>query len=252
MIMVVEKFRAFTELFRYGERPLSYEKWEKLVLKYTERGIPLYRAPSTFTLTETFMKTFDEMLPVKNGKLDTSIQSEAVSKAEKRLEVGRGISSGPYGKHLLVEAKDSGYSEAKPEGSYLYRDPIPYEIGSIHTHPPDLNPMPSSMDVTRMVQGESLSIVVTPRKVVTLLRSSKTPFLPKRVDAENFMSQMAERKKKHILIFSPTTHKEKELEDLEDTKLWVTNYSDLSELDILSYEAKRGKPIFTRAYNYTR
>ena len=226
---------------------MSYEKWEKLVLKYEKKGIPLYRAPNTFTMNETFINTFDEMLPVKNGKLDTSIQSEAVSKAEKRLEVGRGISSGPYGTHLIVDARDSGYSEAKPEGSYLYRDPTPYEIGSIHTHPPGLDPMPSSIDVTRMIQGEPLSMVVSPRKVVTLMRSNKTPFYPKLAEAEDYMSQMAERKNKHVLIFSSDAEKKGET---KKEKVWVTNYADLYDLNILSYEAKRGKTIFTRTLAY--
>ena len=241
----MEKFRAFREWFRYGERTASFEKWEKLIVRH-KGGMPFHRAPQSFTMTDTFMKAFDEMLPVKDGKLDTSIENEAVDKATKRLEVGRGITCGPGGKHLTVETKDSGRSEAKPEGSYLFRDPVPFEVGSVHTHPPGLSIMPSSPDVCRILQGEAVSIVVSPKKVVTLVRSDKTPFHPERAKAEKVMSEMGKKKSKQILVFSASPEKTDKDDPMKGKEVWSTSYADLSDLYIISYEAKRGKNIFVR------
>lgn len=230
----MEVLRSLKDIVIYGRKPIGWTEWRRMFIEGRKKGVDSQLAPKMFYMSQDLLEVFDEMLPAKKGRVDTSRESEASKKALMGLEVARGLVVDFFGKSLLVQSVNDGDSSLTSRGSSVTRSVKLGEIGEIHTHPRDI--MPSSTDIGNILIGDfSTEIIVTPRRVIVLFRSLETPVFQFKPMVEGYLTQMGASKSK---IERPSLNKEE--------NLWTVSYQDLSELKILGYEGKRGQRVFIR------
>ena len=230
----MESLRNLIDIIKYHHKPTSWTDWRRMVIKGQISGIDRQLAPKMFYMSQGLLEVFDEMLPVRNGRIDDSKESAAVKKALMGLEVARALVIDSLQESLLVQSVDDGVSGFTSRGAYVRQSTKPGQIGSIHTHPIDI--MSSSGDIANILTKDlSTIIIVTPIKVITLFRSLETPFFTIKEVVDGYLTKMG---------VSKGRIRERSI-NLEDN-LWTFNYQDLDELKILGYEAKRGERVFIR------
>lgn len=242
----MERFRRFKEKFKSAEKkpsPMSWDEWKKLILEHKTSGIPPQNIPDSFIMADGFMNHFDQMLPARNGIIDDSKYKEAAEKARNFWEVGRGIRTDAENSRFLIQEKNCGESGKNEHGVYLHRKPIPGEIAALHTHPVDS--MPSSADLLYLIYPPNvLEGVITPHRVILMIKTIKTPVFYLPAVAKGYLHQMKKEQSVENMV-SPMHQKEKQC--------WETTYADLAKLHIVGYEAPRGENVFVRkTKDYTK
>ena len=230
----MEVFRNLRDIIKYGHKPTSWVEWRRMVIEGRKNGVDRRLAPEMFYISQGLLEVFDEMLPVRNGRIDHSKESAAVKKALIGLEVARALVVDSLQESLLVQTVDDGVSGFTSRGAYVRFSAKPGQIGSIHTHPS--NGMPSSGDIGNILTKDlSTVIIVTPIRVIAVFRSLETPFFTIKEVVDGYLTKMGVLKGKiNERSINP------------EDNLWTVNYQGLDELKILGYEAKRGDRVFIR------
>lgn len=240
----MEILKTIKDRLFYREVPLAWDQFKQTLLERRLRGLIMAEAPRVFYVSKGMVAVFDEMLPVKKGRIDKSINTPAVQKAINDLEVARAIVTNPNGKSLLVQTADDGIAQYLENGSEIKITRRDRQFGSIHTHPRD--GLPSMTDILTLLKPDnSCEIIVTPNRVIALFKTTDTPIFSSELIAEGYVMQMGRSKGKINRFDEIYTELSAGLSGLPYTRNgWCLNYQDLREINILGYQAKRGSDVF--------
>lgn len=240
----MEILQSIKDRIVYGEVPTAWDQFKKTLLERRLRGLIMAEAPRTFYVGKGLMAVFDEMLPVKAGRIDRSKNTAAVNKALNGLEVARAIVTNNKGEAFSVQIKDDGITRRLENASEIRTRRKDYQFGSMHTHPED--GLPSMGDVEGLLKPDNLfEIIVSPNRVIALFRTTDTSTFSSNILAQGYLNQMGVTNGKIDQFNEFYTEFSANFSGRSFVKnAWSLDYQDLKELRILGYEANRGSNVF--------
>ncbi len=235
----------YTTINAEFSQPQSWDETKKLLLASRRNGIESQNLPASFALSPAMLDVFAEMLPEEHGLASRVKDFKRKTGREPLVdEVFRAIVT-QTGEELLVQSQNKGKAARTILGNPSVTREMPIgTFGGIHTHP--IDSMPSSVDLEVLVCGITIiEIIVTPRRVHVLLRTTQTPNLGYRVPAKGYLHSVGVKQgltqDLSVLGLHGSTS------DLAgDLGAWTATDGALKELHIARYEASRGKTLFER------
>jgi hypothetical protein len=231
---LLDRIRNLTDRIKFKKTaPLSWTQFKETILENREEGLLEDSAPRSFTISNSLLETFQEMLPVTMpGKIDSKIFPKAAFMAKTGREVSRSIVMDASRRHLLVHVFNGGTPTTIEGRPGILHNKVLGEIGTIHTHPVSDN-LPSSIDIIPFLHDkQTLGFVVTPYRTIGVFRTNRTPYFSDISDANDYLDHLGK-----------VTGN---LPGADNSTIWKPGYNDLRRLHLLGYEAQRGSNLFVR------
>lgn len=232
---------------------LSWEQMRVKILEgvVTENRLASTDLPEEFELASGVMKELDvlgsEAISISDKDAIEGVNLERLAKETgKKIEAMRIIKTDPQHKRIFVSLEDTGVSKEMIIGAELEYESVPYAIGNIHTHP--IDELPSQQDVSLLLTGENIMLVVrTPTRVIILLRTEKTPVAVDERTAKKIMRDFGGMRYDELLSNDKAANVKVYLDDvMRRIGSKITDLEFFNRIGVAYYEAPIDSSRFRR------